>query len=38
MQAPVLHPVELVDWAINGTQPGGMENRLRVERGGARST
>jgi glycolate oxidase iron-sulfur subunit len=38
LQAPVLHPVELVDWAINGKQPRGLENRLRVERGDTRST
>jgi glycolate oxidase iron-sulfur subunit len=38
LQAPVLHPVELVDWAINGAQPVGLENRLRVERRAARST
>lgn len=38
LQAPVLHPVELVDWAINGPQPVGLENRLRVERRSASST
>ena len=32
LQAPVLHPVELVDWAINGVQPADIGNRLRVER------
>ena len=38
LQAPVLHPVELVDWAINGVQPIGMGNHLRVEHGDVRST
>lgn len=33
LQAPVLHPIELVDWAINGVQPAAITNRLRVERG-----
>lgn len=34
----VLHPVELVDWALNGTCREAIRNRLRVEAGEARST
>ena len=29
---PIVHTVELVDWAINGVQPADIGNRLRVER------
>ena len=34
----VLHPIELVDWALRGASPEEIRNRLRVEPANAHST
>jgi glycolate oxidase iron-sulfur subunit len=34
----VLHPIELVDWALSGASPEEIRNRLRVEPASAHST